>query len=201
MLIAKANLNNAKDIFTRALEKSEPVIFSTDTIYGIGAPISDTRANEKIFDIKGREKGKPFPVLISSMEQLEEIAFIENAKQTMIMNKLWPAPVTMILKAKNWLPSLYTLNGTIAVRMPDKDWLRGVIHKFGPVSATSANLSGRPYVTDFDSIHSVFSKYVNFYIYEKYIRDSSSAIIDISSPEFKIIRKSPIIDKIHAILG
>ena len=201
MLIAKANLDNAKDIFTRALEKSEPVIFSTDTIYGIGAPLSDTRANEIIFDIKGREKNKPFPVLISSLDQLKDIAIIEDAKQAHIIENVWPAAVTLILKAKSWLPALYTLNGTIAVRMPDKDWLRGVIQKFGPISATSANLSGKTYQTDFNTIFSTMNKYVIFYIYENYTQESSSAIVDISLPEFKIIRKSPIIGKIEKILG
>ncbi|PLX66351.1 MAG: threonylcarbamoyl-AMP synthase [Denitrovibrio sp.] len=200
MLIAKANLNNAKDIFKRALEKSEPVIFPTDTIYGIGAPIADTSANEKIFEIKGREQNKPFPVLVSCISQLEDIAIVENAEQTRLIEKLWPAPVTLILKAKSWLPELYTLDGTIAVRMPDKKWLCEMIQSTGPISATSANLSGKPYENNFKTITEMFQKHVDFYIYDKHIADSSSALIDISSSKFKILRKSTLITNIDRIL-
>lgn len=201
MLIAKANTENATDIFERAAVKSEPVIFSTDTICGIGAPLTDSLANEKIFEIKGREKDKPFPVLIGSIEQLEDLAVIETDKQMDIISKIWPAPVTLILKAKKSVPELFKLNSTIAVRMPDKEWLRNTILHTGAMSATSANLSGAEYKNDLDFIVKCFQKYVNFYIYENHTATSSSALIDISSPEIKILRKSAIISKIEAILG
>ncbi len=104
------------------------MFFSTDTIYGLGAPLHDKLANEKIFDIKGRDRSKPFPVLIADLEQLSGIAVIEDVTQQKIIDKVWPGPVTLIMKAKNGLDQLYTVNGTIAVRMPDKKMAQRADH-------------------------------------------------------------------------
>ncbi len=79
-------------------------------------------------------------MLIADLEQLSGIAVIEDVTQQKIIDKVWPGPVTLIMKAKNGLDQLYTVNGTIAVRMPDKKWLRELIMQTGVVSATSANL-------------------------------------------------------------
>lgn len=190
MLIAKANTENSIEIFKRASASSEPVIFSTDTIYGIGAPLSDIKANEKIFDIKGREKDKPFPVLISSVKQLDKIAVIENEMQKKVIERVWPGPVTLILKARPDLNSLFTMNGTVGVRMPDKKWLRELIDYTGALSATSANRSGVDYVNDENFIINNFSDLVNFYVIEQNSSISSSAIIDISQDTYKIIRNT-----------
>ncbi|MCD8493169.1 MAG: Sua5/YciO/YrdC/YwlC family protein, partial [Geovibrio sp.] len=74
MLIMKADSSAFEKIFSQAGSLNEPVIFSTDTIYGIGASVRNIAANEKIYEIKGREVNKPFPVLVGSIKQVEEIA-------------------------------------------------------------------------------------------------------------------------------
>jgi len=190
MLIAKANTNNSIDIFRRASLESEPVVFSTDTIYGIGAPIDDLATNEKIFDIKGRDRSKPFPLLIASYIQLEEIAVIETEKQKELMETVWPAPVTLILKARPELNSLFTINSTVAVRMPEKKWLKDLISKIGILSATSANPSGKDYINDEKIILKSFANYVDYYLFDNNKNNCSSAIIDISQKVYKIIRSS-----------
>ncbi|ADD68539.1 SUA5/yciO/yrdC domain protein [Denitrovibrio acetiphilus DSM 12809] len=190
MLIAKAEGNNAIEIFRRALTKSEPVIFSTDTIYGIGAPVSDVKSNEKIFDIKGRDRTKPFPILISSLKQLSEIAIIESEKQLKALEEVWPAPVTFILKAKKGLNPLFTINGTVAVRMPDKKWLLNLIDTVGPVSATSANLSGENYSNSEKAVIETFKSKIIFFIFDNNQNVESSSIIDISQDTYKVTRAS-----------
>lgn len=199
MLIAKANGINAKDIFTRASLKSEPVIFSTDTIYGIGAPLADVTANEKIFDIKGRDKSKPFPVLISSISQLNNIAEITESNER-VLNSIWPAPVTFILKAKENLAPLYKYGNTVAVRMPDKKWLLELIDSTGPISATSANPSGIEYTNDESFIVETFAETVEYYLFDSNKSTSSSAIIDISSDSYRVIRNSDTLPDISNLL-
>jgi len=189
MLIAKADTKNAIDIFRRALIKSEPVIFSTDTIYGIGAPLSDIAANEKIFNIKGRDRSKPFPVLISSLIQLEEIAVIETDIQKDIIDIAWPGAVTLILKAKDEVNHLFTLNGTLAVRMPDKKWLKELVDNTGAISATSANPAGYEYVNYEKTILNTFKNSVEFFLFDSNSKNISSSIIDVSHTKPILIRK------------
>lgn len=190
MLIAKADLQYALDIFRRASQKSEPVVFSSDTIYGIGAPVSDTSANEKIFDIKGRDRSKPFPILIADTEQLENIACVETDRQREVMQTVWPGPVTLIMKAKPELSSLYTINGTVALRMPAKKWLRELIKQIGPISATSANPAGTEYRNCEKELLRIFSTKVTFFLFDNNITSTSSDIIDISSDNIKVLRGS-----------
>jgi len=200
MLIAKADSYNAIDVFRRASLKSEPVIFSTDTIYGIGAPLSDKKANEKIFDIKGRDRSKPFPVLVSSIEQLKDIAEVNN-KQEELLKSIWPAKVTFIIKAKSHLAPLYQYQNTVAVRMPDKMWLRDLIDQTGPISATSANHSGIEYTNDENLILETFKGEITYFLIDNNKSTSSSAIIDISSDIYKIIRTSDQLTKINNIFN
>jgi len=190
MLITKAETENALEIFKRASVKSEPVVFSTDTIYGIGAPVKDLEANNKIFEIKGRDRKKPFPVLVSSVEQAQELACIDT-RQKEIINRLWPGPFTLIFKAREGINSLFTLNGTIALRLPKTVWLTDVIKQTGPLSATSANLSGEDYSCDEIKILGSFSKIINFYVFCNNLNNNSSAIINLSEKNYHIVRNSP----------
>jgi L-threonylcarbamoyladenylate synthase len=188
MLIAKAETDNAIEIFRRALTKSEPVIFSTDTIYGVGAPIKDIVANKKIFELKGRDSSKPFPVLIADDAQLSQLAVIETDLQAEIIKHVWPGRITLILKAAEGIHPLFTSNGTIAVRMPDKKWLRNLIYTAGPLSATSANPAGVEYTADISSIIRSFPS-VGYYVLDNNSDVLSSTIIDVSGEAPILIRK------------
>lgn len=181
------SLEYIHDIFERAQAENEPVIFPTDTIYGIGAPVSDKIANEKIFDIKGRDRTKPFPVLVSSIKQASELADIDE-KQLRIIKKLWPGRYTLILGAKTDVDSLYVLNGNIALRMPDEIYLRILIEKIGALSATSANLSGVDYRSEEQIILGNFKHLVKYYILTRTYDNNSSTIIDLTSGKPNVVR-------------
>ena len=181
------SLANIKEIFRQAREHHEPVIFPTDTIYGIGAPISDTTANEKIYEIKGREKNKPFPVLISNYKQANDLAEITDF-QIKIIKKLWPGKFTLILKAKKNIDSLYVLDGKIALRMPSEQWLSDLIQYTGAISATSANRSGIEYEPDETYILRHFSQTIKYFVINRTNDTNSSTIIDLTGNSPKIIR-------------
>ncbi len=186
MLIAP--FRNAEEIFRRASLCGEPVIFPTDTIYGIGAPISDKKANDKIFDIKGRDRSKPFPVLVSSFEQAAELALFDGRCHR-IMDFLWSrGSFTILLKGRKEIDDLYKLNDTIALRLPHMPILKQLINKTGPLSATSANPSGVEYTSDTSIIMSQFKDLVHFFIISKNINTASSTIIDLTASKPAVLR-------------
>ncbi|MCD8554705.1 Sua5/YciO/YrdC/YwlC family protein [Seleniivibrio sp.] len=151
-------------------------------------PLSDKTANKKIFDIKGRDRNKPFPVLISSFEQAEKLAYFDE-RQKRIMDFLWRnGSFTLLLKGKNDVDDLYKLNGTIALRIPHLSILKQLINKLGPLSATSANPSGVGYDPKIANILNNFKDLVHYFIIEKNTEIVSSTIIDLTSQQPLLIR-------------
>ena len=192
MLILKANKKNASRIFQLSVKYDIPVIFPTDTIYGIGAPIKSLKANLNIYKIKKREDTKPFPLLIGNIKQLEFLVEKMSIFQREITNKLWPGPYTLIFKADNKLEQLYQLDKKIAVRLPDKQWLREAISTLkSPLTATSVNISGEKHHREIKDIIKLFSNLVTYFLYDpdiKYNINVPSTLIDVSEDRIKFIR-------------
>ena len=128
------------------LQAGEPILFPTETVFGLGAPLFNPSAVARVFAIKGRPAHNPLIAHVSSIEQVEEIAeeipeiFYRLAKQ------FWPGPLTFVLRKKAHVPSIVTAGGpTIAVRCPSHPLARELIAGLGqPIVGTSANLSGQP---------------------------------------------------------
>lgn len=190
MLILKSNKENFINIFSQAHKKNEPVIFPTDTIYGIGAFFNDEKANNKIFDLKNRDYSKPFPVLISNINQLSYLKADLSDAQLKVLNKFWPGKFTFILNTS--LNYKYcVLEAKIAVRLVSNLPVADLIDYFDkPVTATSANFSGQEYDPSIKNIIKNFSNKVNYYIYQGTDNKNPSSIIDLTIPGYRIIRNS-----------
>jgi len=197
LLIMKADSANAVKVFKKAALSNSPVVFPTDTIYGIGAGFFDVFANEKIIKIKKREADKPFPVLISDMKQLDDLKIVVTDKTKKILEKSWPGPFTFILNTELEGYSYAVNSAKLAVRLPDKKWLRETIRFMGtPITATSANLSGKHYVGEFRNIFEIFKRDVDYFLYEEscFRENTPSTIVDVSDEEINILRNPLSID-------
>ena len=82
MLVLKENIDNLAEVFNISARENIPLIFPTDTIYGIGASISSILANQEVYKIKKRPEHKPFPILAGSFEQAELIADFKSLNST-----------------------------------------------------------------------------------------------------------------------
>jgi len=121
------------------------VAFPTETVYGIGANALDDDACRRIYLAKGRQQDNPIIVHISDLKQLEEISYgLPRGTEEKFM-KIWPGPLTVILKKRN-IGNVPTAGlGTVAVRMPAHPVPLSLIERSGiPIAAPSANKSGRP---------------------------------------------------------
>ena len=116
----------------------------TDTFYGLAVDPYNLHAVERVYEIKERGRHKPLSLLIESAEQAEELAHDLPDEFTLLAEKFWPGPLTIIVKAAPRLPLKVTANsGNIAVRMPDSPVALAVLHALHcPITATSANLAG-----------------------------------------------------------
>ncbi|MBQ9419486.1 MAG: threonylcarbamoyl-AMP synthase, partial [Synergistaceae bacterium] len=168
------------------------VAFPTETVYGLGADALNPEAVKKIYEAKGRPSDNPLILHVSNVEQVNELVFVNEAAEK-LMADFWPAPLTLVMKAKNIIPSI-TRGGldTAAIRMPNNPIALALIEAAQtPIAAPSANLSGRPSPTDFESVlHDMNGKIEMILDGGGVEVGIESTVIDITNPE-KILMLRP----------
>ena len=122
------------------------VAYPTDTVYGLGVCMTDTKAVERIFQVKGRPKGMALPVLLAERAQIEVIVESMPLAAQRLADEFFPGALTIILPKSNTVPDIVTGGGkTIAFRIPNHPVPLALIKGLGkPIVGTSANLSGQP---------------------------------------------------------
>lgn len=191
MTISSLHSLTVADIFLLAKKISSPVIFPTDTIYGIGAMLSDIKAQERVFEIKKRNQLSPFPILVSDIEMAKTIADIDNISDSCkkLIYPSWQERTTFILNAKNNLNNIYKKDNKVAIRLSSSKYLSEIIRTIGePITATSVNISGEKEINSFKDIYNNYLDVVSFYIYGDAVSEQSSTIIDLTYNEPLSIR-------------
>ncbi len=122
------------------------IAFPTRCLYGLGADAFNPDAVEQVVKIKQRPEQNPILVLIDSKKQLESLVMHIPPAADAIMEAFWPGRVTLVFEARNSLPDQLTAQtGKIGVRLPGHPAAFALVkHVKGPVTGTSANLSGHP---------------------------------------------------------
>jgi|AntRauTorckE6833_2_1112554.scaffolds.fasta_scaffold41312_2 L-threonylcarbamoyladenylate synthase len=132
-------------IAVQRLKKGEVVAFPTETVYGLGAAALNPEAVKETFRVKGRPSDNPLIVHISSRKEVYELAAEIPDDFNTLADKYWPGPITFVLKKKSIVPDIVTAGlDTVAVRMPDHPTAIELLRKSGPLTAPSANPSGKP---------------------------------------------------------
>ena len=127
-----------------ALERGEPVVVPTDTVYGLAALPGVPRAVDQIFDRKGRSAAVPVAVLCATADEALALAEADDVVRTVAV-KLWPGPLTLVVPRRadlDW--SLGEPSHTIGVRVPDHALIAALTARVGPIATTSANRHGSP---------------------------------------------------------
>ncbi len=142
----------------RVLTNGGVVVFPTDTIYGLGANALDERAIAKLFRIKGRDRNKPISILVRDLKAARRVACIDSKAED-ILGRIWPGPVTVILRKKDLIPYSLTAGGeSVAVRVPADPWVQKLLGAVDfPITATSANLSGAQNILAADELRRTFA--------------------------------------------
>jgi L-threonylcarbamoyladenylate synthase len=126
------------------LRRGFPVVFPTDTVYGVGAIPYEETAIERLYAAKGRPAAKGIPILLADMADLARVAHSVAPLALTLIERFWPGPLTLIVPRRAELPDVISPNDTIAVRIPAHELARELIRQAGgAVATTSANLSGQ----------------------------------------------------------
>lgn len=122
------------------------VAFPTETVYGLGADAYSVDAVRKVFEAKGRPADNPLIVHIAEFDQVGELVKTIPPKATLLIQKFWPGPLTLVLERSSRIPDIVTAGlETLAIRMPKHAVALTLIKTFGRgIVGPSANLSGSP---------------------------------------------------------
>ncbi|MFI3329181.1 MAG: L-threonylcarbamoyladenylate synthase [bacterium] len=167
------------------------LIFPTDTVYGMGASITDIASLKDIFVIKNRELNKRLAVLCYDLEQIKQIAYVTDDAIKLI-NKYLPGGLSIILKTKeSYISEL--IGDTIAVRIPNHELALSLLKEIGPMATTSVNVSSEPPINDYNEIKKIYDgKVKKIYNNDKDLDGVSSTVINLTTKEVTLIREGNI---------
>lgn len=161
----KKDIENTKYVaneVAKIIKDGGVVISPTDTVYGILANVFNADAVFRIYKIKGREKDKPFLILLENEKDLELFSDMQIPE---IVKKNIPGELTFIMPlAKNLKYNFDFLKSTIAIRIPKDDYMRLILKETPPIVAPSANLSGEGVIYDGDKIVEIFKDKVDLIV-------------------------------------
>lgn len=124
------------------------IISTTDTVLGIGGPVSK-EVEDLIYEIKGRDRNKKLIILVSSIKQARQ--FKEwNSQADEFAKKYWPGATTIVINNQGF-------------RMPNQKKLLEYIEVNGPIYMTSCNLSNAPVCKTIENAKQLFPEVTNVY--------------------------------------
>ncbi len=129
-----------------SLRAGGSVIFPTDTLYGLGVDPCSESGLDRLLAVKGRDRGKPIPLLLSDRNQVDRWARHVPPAAARLMDRFWPGALTLVLLANPGVHPAVTGGGeTVGLRVPDHPVPRALADLLsGAVTGTSANRSGTP---------------------------------------------------------
>jgi L-threonylcarbamoyladenylate synthase len=186
----------AADEYRRAtglLLEGGVVAAPTDTVFGLIAVAMDAAAVERVFDIKGRDDGKPLPLFVGSIDQAALVAELTPAAEA-LAQRFWPGALTLVLRKR---PSFETRAvagaDTVGLRVPGDAFLREAAMQLGPLTATSANLAGQPECRTADEVRAQLGESVD-HVVDAPIGSAGkpSTVVDCTGSDVVVLREGAI---------
>ncbi|MDR5683349.1 MAG: L-threonylcarbamoyladenylate synthase [Armatimonadota bacterium] len=169
------------------------IVFPTDTVYGLGCDATDAAAVRRVFAIKGRTPDQPVPILLADPDDAEGLAFITPAAR-LLMDRFWPGPLTIVLRARDRLPDIVTAGtGNVGLRVPDHAVPRSLARELGrPLVGTSANVHGQPPATSVVQVLSQLDGRPDLILDGGRCRSAASTVVDCTAQTPRVLRPGPI---------
>jgi tRNA threonylcarbamoyl adenosine modification protein (Sua5/YciO/YrdC/YwlC family) len=193
-MLIKVNPNNPQPrLIQRAVDiltKGGIVVYPTDTNYGIGCDILNKKAIERIYQLKQRDKSKPFSFICSELKNISHYAKVSNyAYKT--MKRLLPGPYTFILEGSKLVPRIMlTKRKTAGIRVPDHKICLELVKGLGnPIITTSATMPDGSILNDASLVHDMLGNRVDLVIDGDLVPGKPSSVISLIDDRPEVLRK------------
>ncbi len=187
-----------------ALKAGELVVYPTETFYALGADAFSSTALRRLFRVKGREPGRPVGLIAADTAMAFSVAREVPIDARRLAGAFWPGPLTIVLPARDDLAPELTGPDGVSVRVSPNPVARALSAAIGrPITATSANLSGKPPASTLDEARAGLGEKVKVYLEGgKLWAAVPSTVVAVKESEWKIVRMGAISeDQIAAALA
>lgn len=170
------------------------IVYPTETLYGLGANALSDISVRRVFNVKGRPQGKPIPILVKDIEMFHQVAYVTEQASKLI-DRFLPGALTLVLNQKIKFPDLITADtGKVAVRISSHPFVKRLFDYVSqPLTATSANISGRNNLYEINDIVEAFRSSVDLIIDSGRLQPSKgSTVVDVTKTPPSIIREGDI---------
>lgn len=179
------------------LKKGNLVVFPSDTVYGLLVDATNEKAVNKLLEFKNRPAGKPISVFVNWDLLPQTVKVDSNLRKR--LEQLLPGPFTIVLPSKNKvIKTLESEEHTLGVRIPDDVLVAELVKHFKkPITATSANLSGRSPHYSIPSLLNSLSerkkRLIDFVVDKGTLpKKKPSTVVDMTKSRVKILRKGDV---------
>ena len=177
----------------KVLQDGGLVIYPTDTVYGLGCDITNTKALERIAKIKGVKLEKAnFSFICSDLSNLSDYVKQIDTATFKILKRALPGPYTFILPGNSNLPKEFKKKTTVGIRIPNNSIALEIVRQLGnPIVSTSIRDEDEviEYTTDPELIFEKWQNLVDMVIDGGYGDNIGSTIIDLSGYEPTVVRE------------
>lgn len=183
----------SSEFISSSLIENKIVIMPTDTVYGIHGLASKQDVVEHIYELKQRDKDKPFIILIGHISDLLKFNINLDQKTLDFLNRIWPNSISVVLPCldKN-LAYLHRGTNSLAFRIPKDEHLQSILQKTGSIVSTSANISDKPTAKDIQQAKDYFGDNVDLYIDGGVLENPSSTVIEIINGKVNVLRQGQV---------
>ena len=177
----------------KVLKEGGLIIYPTDTVYGLGCDITNTKALERIAKIKGIKLDKAnFSFICHDLSNISDYVRQIDTSTFKLLKRALPGPYTFILPGNNNLPKEFKKKTTVGIRVPDNSIALEIVKMLGnPIVSTSIRDEDDviEYTTDPELIFEKWQNLVDLVIDGGYGNNVASTIIDLSGDEPIVVRE------------
>jgi len=193
MLLKINPINPQERLINRVVEilrKGGIIAYPTDTYYGIGCDIMNKKAIEKIYQLRQRDKKKPFSFICSNLKNISIYAKVTNYAYKN-MKRLLPGPYTFVLEGSKLVPKIMlTRRRTAGIRVPNHPICMALVEGLGnPVISTSAKTPEEKIFEDPSLIYDFFKNRIDVVIDGGPVAGRPSSVVSLIDDTPEIIRE------------
>ena len=167
------------------LTAGQPIVYPTDTVYGLTCGITHHEAIRRIYKLKDMDAKKPLSILVGDMTMIGRYARGVSTPAFRMLKRVLPGPYTFIFEASPEVPKIMLRRRrTIGIRMPDNPIALALLAEMGePLLSSSIRDPDLDFVNDPEEIERSMGKTVEMVIDGGILLPVPSTIVDLSSGE------------------